>query len=95
MFIGTLVVLVLAIVLYRKSIKSGQTYVRAVDYLRMLDAGATCEEANSLSSNLFSTGSDPDINKRAIKTASTFKRTMFDGKQKPLILFAKSKGFSG
>ena len=75
--------------------KRSKRFVRAVDYLRMLDAGSAIEEANSMSSLLLSKQSDPDTDNRAINTAIAFCDAQFGGKQLPIIKLAKQKGFEG
>ena len=81
--------------LFLHNVKRGKTFVRAVDYLMMLDAGSSVEEANKLAAFLFSKSSNPDADNTAIHRAKALSDAHFGGKQLPLIKLARSKGFRG
>jgi hypothetical protein len=80
---------------YWRSVRRGKVFVRSVDFLMMLDGGSSVEEANKLSHVLLTKRSDPNIDNRAIRRASAVADAQFGGKQLPLIVLAKSKGFVG
>ena len=83
------------VALYWRSVRRGKTFVRAVDYLVMLDGGASVGEANQLSQTLLTKHSNPDADNRAIHRANAVAAAQTGGKQRPLIAKAKSKGFVG
>jgi len=70
-------------------------FVRAADFLTMLDGGCSVAEANGLCMTLFTSASDPDTDQRAIYRAEQAAAVLFAGKQLPLIALARSKGFQG
>lgn len=76
-------------------IRRGRIFVRSVDYLQLLDSGATVKDANRVSAVLFSSTSDPDYIKHAIHRARTLSDMYFEGKQVPIIRLARSRGFNG
>lgn len=86
-------VVAVAIFVWWRGIKRGQRFARAVDYLTMLDAGATPEEANEMAMQLFARGSDADTERRAVLKANQM--AAHAGGQLVLIQAAKHRGFVG
>lgn len=84
-----------ALFLFWRSYKRSKRFVRASDFIRMLDAGATPEEANELANMLLSKNSNPNLDNRAINIAMAYSEAQFNGKQLPVIELAKQKGFTG
>ncbi|MEP1327090.1 hypothetical protein [Pseudophaeobacter sp.] len=74
-------------------IRRGRVFARSADYLRLLESGASVEEANRLAASLFKSTSDPDYDRKAVLRAKMISDMHFGGKQMPIIRLARSKGF--
>lgn len=90
-----LAVIGLGAALVWSSVRRGRRFVRAADFLMILDGGSSVEEANNLSAALFTKSSNPETDRRATNRAKAVSNSQFGGKQLPLIFLAKSKGFTG
>ncbi len=73
----------------------GKRFVRAIDFLTLLNGGASVAEANRLAALLFTPASNPNMDYEAIQRAERLRRVWFEGKQLPAIQLARSKGFTG
>ncbi|MAN99084.1 hypothetical protein [uncultured Roseovarius sp.] len=74
----------------------GKIFVKAYYFLEVLeDEGETPERANRIASTLFDAWSDPEIDNRIIRRATTYAKENHGGNQLPIIQQARAKGFAG
>lgn len=75
----------------------GKTFVRAYYFLEALESGAvdSPETANRISSSLFESWSDPDVDNKVIRRAAAYAKQYHAGNQLPIIKEARDKGFVG